>query len=441
MSSNEDSSPSDKGKSSNIRVCVRIRPIISTDAPSPAQKRSNIGVPPRKASPAPPLSDLISVAEDSISDMSRLTSQASFPIAPSLAWKIHSDQATLSPTNLSLSSNNNALNNSTSYTVDAAFGPNSTTQEIYDSCVKDLVRSAVVEGYHAAVLAYGQTNAGKTFTMLGNNSSSSTKQSSGKNSSPPLSPINTASVSADGIVQLAVQHVFRCMHEHSFREGGVYDAREYLLRVTFIEIYNESIHDLLAPSSNSSSVSSVPQNQSNASSSAIRIFESKTEGVIIRGLHEEIATTPEQVMDLLHRGQKHRQVAATGLNANSSRSHTIFRLVIESSMSASRKKSLQPNSVRISSLSLVDLAGSECAKQAISLPSAQRMNANVRQREGQYINKSLLTLGHVIYKLSEMNNRAGGGGGNGGIDVDDGGSVQATNIMNNAHIPVRTFIL
>ena len=95
--------------------------------------------------------------------------------------------------------------------------------------------------------------------------------------------------------------------------------------------------------------------------------------------------TPEQVFGLIASGEAQRHVGSTLLNAFSSRSHTIFRLVIESKSGSS--------SVRVSTLSLVDLAGSESVKQA--------KTTGVRKKEGHYINKSLLTLGHVIWKLSE----------------------------------------
>ena len=162
---------------------------------------------------------------------------------------------------------------------------------------------------------------------------------------------------------------------------------------------------------------------------------------MVRGLREEIVTCPEDVFALLDSGDAKRRVGSTGMNKTSSRSHSVFRLVLESRASKSNSSSsngpgvppLIPSSnssinsdtdsvatgrssitqslgtavkgpVRISSLSLVDLAGSESVKAT--------NNTGVRQKEGQYINKSLLTLGHVVHKLSEMsksNNSSSGG--------------------------------
>jgi centromeric protein E len=97
----------------------------------------------------------------------------------------------------------------------------------------------------------------------------------------------------------------------------------------------------------------------------------------------------EQVFALVAAGEAHRHIGSTEMNANSSRSHTIFRLVIESKALNSGAKS----KVRVSTLSLVDLAGSESVKSTHT--------SGDRQNEGKFINKSLLTLGKVIWKLSE----------------------------------------
>ena len=188
-----------------------------------------------------------------------------------------------------------------------------------------------------------------------------------------------------------------------------------------MEIYNEVINDLLASpnrpqphmtTSTRSTETPIPP------TSAIRIFESKKEGVIIRGLKEEIVTDPEQVFALLAAGERRRQTGTTSMNKQSSRSHSIFRLIVESRRRTPRQTSTNsrmsdndsiasstfaPAStsgpVRVSSLSLVDLAGSESVKYTGS--------TGTRQKEGQYINKSLLTLGHVVYKLADASSKGG----------------------------------
>ena len=245
----------------------------------------------------------------------------------------------------------------------------------------------------------------------------------------------TGSKAESGVVRLAVQDIFNRITSQSSTSNN----REYLVRVSYLEIYNEQIYDLLAlpqPSSPSKFKTSL-QHHHLPPSTSVRIFESRTEGVVVRGLREEIVTCPQDVYDLLDCGDAKRKVGSTGMNKTSSRSHSVFRLVLESRESKSKSSSggppnLIPSSgssinsdtdsvatgrssitqslgtavkgpVRISSLSLVDLAGSESVKAT--------NNTGVRQKEGQYINKSLLTLGHVVHKLSEMSKNANKEGG------------------------------
>ena len=193
------------------------------------------------------------------------------------------------------------------------------------------------------------------------------------------------------------------IHSEGEGRGGGGD-REFLLRVSYMEIYNEQIFDLLAPPP--------PEGRGNgpaspARQSSIRIFESKAEGVVIRGLKEEIVTSPEQVFALLAAGEARRRTGSTNMNKQSSRSHSIFRLIVESTgrrrgaEDSGDKDSASASTsgpVRVSTLSLVDLAGSESVKATGATGS--------RQKEGQYINKSLMTLGHVVYKLSDISMRA-----------------------------------
>jgi len=274
-----------------------------------------------------------------------------------------------------------------------------------------------MEGYHASVFAYGQTATGKTFTMTGGGS-------------------HTAN-GREGVIQMAIRDCFEYIHAQKS------ETREYLLRVSFMEIYNEVINDLLASPQRSqphmtTSTTSLLQNPAAPQASAIRIFESKNEGVIVRGLKEEIVTCPEQVFALLAAGERRRQTGSTAMNKQSSRSHSIFRLIIESRKRIPRGSTPSPSStskgyndaendsiasstfapastsgpVRVSTLSLVDLAGSESVKNTGS--------TGTRQKEGTYINKSLLTLGHVVYKLAEISmkkDKEGDGGGNGMVDT------------------------
>ncbi|KAF9101247.1 hypothetical protein BGX29_005852 [Mortierella sp. GBA35] len=182
-----------------------------------------------------------------------------------------------------------------------------------------------------------------------------------------------------GITPRAVEDVFKYIRENS--------EREFLLRVSYLEIYNESIRDLLSPEAID-----------------LKIHEDRKRGVYVSPLKEEIVTTPSQVMRIIQRGDYQRHTSSTDYNARSSRSHSIFQIVIESRERAPstgptsptvgvRKMSLgfrSPSAVRVSQLNLIDLAGSEKASSDVE-----------RRKEGAFINKSLLTLGTVIAKLTE----------------------------------------
>ncbi|TPX43856.1 hypothetical protein SeLEV6574_g04829 [Synchytrium endobioticum] len=237
---------------------------------------------------------------------------------------------------------------------------------LYESAIRKLVWSAM-EGYNGTVFAYGQTASGKTFTMMGNEDE-------------------------PGVIPQAIDDVFSYIREQP-------TDREFLLRVSYMEIYNETIRDLLTPDQTD-----------------LRIYEDRKAGVYVSPLKEEIVTTPKQVLKVLARGETLRHVGTTDWNDRSSRSHTIFQMIIESrdrsaSSSAASPKPLgspgsrvspptssrssisggsQQGPVTISQLNLIDLAGSE------------RATSNVERRaEGAFINKSLLTLGSVIAKITE----------------------------------------
>lgn len=215
------------------------------------------------------------------------------------------------------------------------------TSALYNENVYPVVRAAM-EGYNGTVFAYGQTGSGKTYTM------------SGTSEEP-------------GVIPCAVNDVFSMIRDAPMRE--------FLLRVSYLEIYNETLRDLLAD----------PQKRERAP----RIIEEKGR-IVLSGMHEEIVTTPEEVMALLERGQAVRHVGATDWNTRSSRSHCVFQITIES---REQSEDAHRAEVRVSQLNLIDLAGSERAASEVA-----------RRKEGAYINKSLLTLGTVIAKLTETQN-------------------------------------
>jgi centromeric protein E len=270
----------------------------------------------------------------------------------------------------------------TVFRFDGAYGPKSNTDDLYEDVVQDIVRSAM-QGINGTIMAYGQTSSGKTFTMTGT----------------PDSP---------GIIPLATMDIFSLIHDEP--------DREFLLRVSMCEVYNEEVKDLLRPASVDGGVELI-------------IREDPQRGVVVQGLVEEIVTSVDDVMALLEAGTAQRASGATQLNSESSRSHSIFRMVVESKPTsasaetvadgdpAARRASTAsvssvgsddgdgPNAagggacVNVSCLTLVDLAGSERSKKTGA--------TGARFREGNNINKSLMNLGVVIRKLGERSNSVG----------------------------------
>ena len=316
---NNNSLSSKERLKTHIEVCARIRPLeISTD---------NIGF---FSSAKPSSSSSTSSSSRSSPKKSLLSGfrKKNSRDGEYVAWDVSAEGDTAAQ-----SEKTKLIKGRThTYTLDNVYGTQATTRQLYDNSIHSLVKSAM-EGYHSSVLAYGQTSTGKTFTM------------SGTKDEP-------------GLIPLCIKDCFRYVTE-------VQESREYLIRVSYLEVYKEHIRDLLA---------SKPE--------PVRLFDGPN-GLIIRGLKEEVVSTPAQVFALLKKGESRRQVGATHMNQHSSRSHVVVRLWIESTTDG--------NATRISSLSLVDLAGSESV----------RLNGLDRREEGHFINKSLMTLGQIVLALSE----------------------------------------
>lgn len=326
---------------SNVQVCARIRPLVKSKEQNPTSKPAR-----RRIFTGGRFSNLKSKTTDA--------PESSQGDASFVAWDISEDSTTASQ-----SSKTEKIQGRThSYTLDKVFGSEATTHEIYDESVASLVKSAM-EGYNSTILAYGQTSTGKTHTMTG------------KQKTP-------------GLIPLCVRDCFQYVQENTSAE-----PREYLFRFSYLEIYKEHIRDLL------SSSTSAPE--------PVRLFDGPS-GLIIRGLREEVVSSPEKVFQLLRQGEKRRQVGATHMNQHSSRSHVVMRLKIESSSTTNNN-----DATRVSLLSLVDLAGSESV----------RLNGVERRDEGQYINKSLMALGQCVFGLAESSKNNG------------------EKKMNRSHIPYR----
>ncbi|MBA0625558.1 hypothetical protein Godav_003340 [Gossypium davidsonii] len=190
----------------------------------------------------------------------------------------------------------------------------------------------------ASIFAYGQTSSGKTYTMR-------------------------------GITEYAVADIYDYIEKHK--------EREFVVKFSAMEIYNEAVRDLL-------SLDSTP----------LRLLDDPERGTVVERLAEETLRDKDHLEELLSICEAQRQIGETALNETSSRSHQILRLTIESS--AREYAGAENSSILSASVNFVDLAGSERASQTLS--------AGTRLKEGCHINRSLLTLGTVIRKLSKGRN-------------------------------------
>lgn len=220
-----------------------------------------------------------------------------------------------------------------------------------------------MEGYHGTVFAYGMTGTGKTFSMQG-------------------------TASSPGVIPLAITDIFSYIRETPHRE--------FLLRVSYLEIYNEKIHDLLSASTAGATGPNAPPQEE------IKLREDSKRGVYATPLKEEIVQSPTQLLRVIARGDHARRTGSTQFNARSSRSHAVVQIVVESrervpngNSTQDKRSAVAPGGVRVSTLSLIDLAGSERAAEN-----------KERRTEGAHINKSLLTLGTVIARLSESKEKS-----------------------------------
>jgi len=174
------------------------------------------------------------------------------------------------------------------FTFDKVFGEDETTTEVYNNIAQGIVKSSM-EGLNGTIFAYGQTSSGKTFTMQGNGTIA-----------------DFSDTNEGGIVHMAARDIFSHIAEDRHRV--------YLIRVSFIEIYNEEVRDLLV---------------SGKTDNVLAIREDPQRGVFVN-CNENIVTDLDNLLGTLFAGEKKRAVASTSMNDRSSRSHTIFRITIES---------------------------------------------------------------------------------------------------------------
>ncbi|KAL6295618.1 hypothetical protein ACE6H2_003760 [Prunus campanulata] len=223
------------------------------------------------------------------------------------------------------------------YSFDRVFGWECPTRKVYDEGAKEVALSAI-NGINSTIFAYGQTSSGKTYTMK-------------------------------GITDYAITDIYDYIEQHS--------DKEFVLKFSAMEIYNEVVKDLLS-----------------SDSGPLRLLDDPEKGTVIEKLSEEILRDQNHLQELLSICEAQRKIGETSLNETSSRSHQILRLTIESS--AREYLGIESSSTLAATVNFVDLAGSERVSQALS--------AGARLKEGCHINRSLLTLGGVIRKLSKGRN-------------------------------------
>jgi kinesin family protein 5 len=212
--------------------------------------------------------------------------------------------------------------------------------DVFDFSIRNTVDD-ILNGYNGTVFAYGQTGAGKSYTMMGSN----IDDEEGK-----------------GIIPRIVEQIFASMLASP-------SSIEYTVRVSYMEIYMERIRDLLMPNNDN-----------------LPVHEEKSRGVYVKGLLEVYVSSVAEVYEVMRRGDAARKVASTNMNQESSRSHSIFVVTIT-------QKNIETGSMKSGQLFLVDLAGSE--KVGKTGASGQTLE------EAKKINKSLSALGMVINSLTD----------------------------------------
>eukprot|EP00984_Skeletonema_dohrnii_P002735 scaffold949_cov160-Skeletonema_dohrnii-CCMP3373.AAC.1 len=328
-----------------VKVCVRIRPLLTNNS-------GNNEEPPRAWTTSP--TDDNTIIKLNSTTQPQKKSWDSFP------------------------------STNTTYKFDQVYGEKSTTQQIYNNVISDIIHSVCTQGRNGTVFTYGQTSTGKTFTM-------------------------------HGILVAAGRDLFRYCEDNERKRVG----EDFMRRVTFddevdfdvkssmssssvlttihvscMELYNEELYDLLSPNTASSS-------------SSLAINEDRRGNVNIPNLTEWKVTNINELLKVIEIAEEKKTTGSTAMNERSSRSHTIFRIRYEVKKEEDEKENVGGGRgskkvvTTTSTLNLVDLAGSE----SVRLTGAK----GVRQKEGGRINQSLLTLSRVLEKLGNKEYSSGGG--------------------------------
>ena len=228
------------------------------------------------------------------------------------------------------------------YMYDHAFGPESTSEEVYNKTMLGVV-SAVMQGYHGSCFAYGATGSGKTFTMAGTQE-------------------------APGVMPRAISDLFKIAKKK--------DEFNWRFTMTYVEIYNERIKDLLNPNS-----------------AELDVRECPKRGNIVAGAVEVGVGSLHEIMELMSKGTMYRTTESTNCNEASSRSHAVMQINCVGVDKYKDPRKRDTKNAQSARLSMIDLAGSERAYKTD--------NRGQRLREGRNINRSLLALANCINALAD----------------------------------------
>ncbi|XP_045495500.1 kinesin-like protein KIF13A isoform X4 [Colias croceus] len=233
------------------------------------------------------------------------------------------------------------------YSLDPGLSNYASQKTVFECLGRDILDNAF-EGYNACIFAYGQTGSGKSYTMMG-----------------------APGPDEGGIIPRLCDALFERIAKQQSPP-----ALTYKVEVSYMEIYNERVHDLLDPETTRRS---------------LRVREHAVLGPYVDGLSQLAVTSYQDIDNLMTEGNKSRTVAATNMNSESSRSHAVFSVVLTQTLCDS---ATGVSGEKVARLSLVDLAGSERAVKTGAVGD--------RLKEGSNINKSLTTLGLVISKLADQ---------------------------------------
>ncbi|XP_077633289.1 kinesin-like protein KIF15 isoform X1 [Crocuta crocuta] len=238
------------------------------------------------------------------------------------------------------------------FTFDHVADMHTTQESVFSTVAKGIVESCM-SGYNGTIFAYGQTGSGKTFTMMGPSES------------------DHFSHNLRGVIPRSFEYLFSLIDREKEKAGA---GKSFLCKCSFIEIYNEQIYDLL-----------------DSASAGLYLREHIKKGVFVVGAVEQVVASAAEAYQVLSGGWRNRRVASTSMNRESSRSHAVFTITIES-----MEKSNETVNIRTSLLNLVDLAGSERQKDTHA--------EGMRLKEAGNINRSLSCLGQVITALVDVGN-------------------------------------